>query len=101
MSISLNRRVFLAAAGMAGLGGPKPAPGADEPAGSFHLGVASYSLREDSRGLGIRSVQERHPPYISVKEFHLPYRSSPQEIAAGRKEFEKAGLKIMSGGNIG
>jgi sugar phosphate isomerase/epimerase len=100
MSFELDRRGFLAAAGLAGLARPHPAPAAEEPTEGFKLGVASYSLREYSRALAIRCIQELRTPYVSVKEFHLPYRSSPEELQAGRREFEKAGLKIMSGGNI-
>lgn len=98
MSIELNRRGFLAAAGLAGFGVPAAAPADDS--STFKLGVASYSLREYSRGLAIHCIQELRTPYVSVKEYHLPYRSSPEELAEGRKEFEKAGLRIMSGGNI-
>jgi sugar phosphate isomerase/epimerase len=103
MNSKFNRRGFLAAAGLAGLGAGAPvlAAGAEESAGGFKLGVASYSLREYSRALAIRCIKDLHTPYVSVKEFHLPYRSSPQELEAGRKEFEAAGLRIMSGGNIG
>jgi sugar phosphate isomerase/epimerase len=100
MSVELNRRGFLAAAGLAGLGAPGPAPAEEESAAAFKLGVASYSFREYSRGLAIRCIKELRTPYVSVKEFHLPYRSSPEELEQGRKEFERAGLKIMSGGNI-
>ncbi len=73
---------------------------AEEPAAGFKLGVASYSLRDFRRTLAIHCIKELHTPYVSVKEFHLPYSSSPEELAAGRKEFERAGLHIMSGGNI-
>ncbi|HTT62934.1 MAG TPA: sugar phosphate isomerase/epimerase [Bryobacteraceae bacterium] len=101
MSIELNRRGFLAAAGLAGLGPQgRTAAAAAETSGGIKLGVASYSLREYSRGLAIRCIQQLRTPYVSVKEFHLPYRSSPQELESGRKEFEHAGLTIMSGGNI-
>jgi sugar phosphate isomerase/epimerase len=102
MSLNLNRRGFLAAAGLAGLGGPARggAPAGDETPGAIKLGVASYSLREYSRALAIRCIQELRTPYVSVKEFHLPYRSSPEELENGRKEFERAGLAIVSGGNI-
>jgi hypothetical protein len=103
MSTELNRRGFLAAAGLAGaagMGAPKPGAAAETGAETIKLGVASYSLREYSRALAIRCIQELHTPYVSVKEFHLPYRSSPEELEAGRKEFERAGLIIMSGGNI-
>src|ERR1039458_8430048 len=93
MSLELNRRGFLAAAGLASLGTPARAPAADETSGAIKLGVASYSLREYSRALAIRCIKELRTPYVSVKEFHLPYRSSPEELESGRKEF-------VSGGNI-
>lgn len=100
MNFPLNRRGFLAAAGLAGLAAPGRAGAAADTAGAIKLGVASYSLREFSRGLAIRSIKELRTPYVSVKEFHLPYRSSPAELESGRKEFEQAGLTIVSGGNI-
>ncbi len=100
MSFPLNRRGFLAAAGLAGLPAQRPAAAEEESFPGFKLGVASYSLREYSRALAIRCIQELRTPYVSVKEFHLPYRSSPAELESGRKEFERAGLIILSGGNI-
>jgi sugar phosphate isomerase/epimerase len=100
MSFELNRRGFLAAAGLAGLGSRDAGAAAEETSGGIKLGVASYSLREYSRALAIRCIKELRTPYVSVKEFHLPYRSSPEELESGRKEFERAGLTIVSGGNI-
>src|SRR5213078_373410 len=38
--------------------------------------------------------------YINIKDVHLPLNSTPDEIAKARKEFEKAGLTIVGGGNI-
>ncbi len=63
------------------------------------LGVASYSLREFSRADAIKMIQELRAPYVNIKSFHLPYESSPAELAAGRREFEQAGLQIVGGGN--
>jgi sugar phosphate isomerase/epimerase len=100
MSFQLNRRGFLAATGMAGLGAARPSTAAEESVPGFKLGVATYSLREYSRALAIRCIKELHTPYVSVKEFHLRYSSTPAELESGRKDFERAGLKIMSGGNI-
>jgi len=100
MSIHLNRRGFLAGAGLTGLGAAGRGAAAEEPSAAIKLGVASYSLREYSRALAIRCIKELRTPYVSVKEFHLPYRSSPEELENGRKEFERAGLTIVSGGNI-
>ena len=100
MRLELNRRGFLAAAGLAGMAAPRPTPAAEDAPGAIKLGVASYSLREYSRALAIRCIKELNTPYVSVKEFHLPYRSSPEELENGRKEFARAGLTIVSGGNI-
>jgi sugar phosphate isomerase/epimerase len=103
MTAKTTRRGFMsAAAGLAGLAGSGAASAAieDAPYG-IKLGVASYSLREFQRSLAIQCIKALNTPYVSVKEFHLLYKSSPEELEKGRREFEKAGLKIMSGGNIG
>ncbi len=63
------------------------------------LGVASYSLRAFSRAQAIKMVQELRTPYINLKSFHLPYESTPAELAAAREEFAAAGLQIVGGGN--
>jgi sugar phosphate isomerase/epimerase len=64
------------------------------------LGVASYSLRELSRTDAIAAIRALRTPYVSIKSFHLPYESTPEELAAGRHEFESAGLTIVGGGVI-
>ena len=38
--------------------------------------------------------------YVSVKEFHLPYTLSADEASKAVAEFKKAGLTIVSGGNV-
>lgn len=68
--------------------------------GSIKLGVASYSLRKFQRAEAIRIVKELGTPYINIKDFHLAMNSTPEEIRAARKEFEKNGLKILGGGTI-
>ena len=67
---------------------------------TLRLGVASYSLRELSRSDAIAAIRQLRTPYVNVKSFHLPYESAPEELAAGRREFEEAGLKIVGGGVI-
>jgi sugar phosphate isomerase/epimerase len=73
-----------------------PPPAADD----LKLGVASYSLRNLSRARAIEVVRQLRTPYINIKEFHLPYKSTPEEIAAARKDFADAGLTVLGGGNI-
>ncbi|MFN0172927.1 MAG: sugar phosphate isomerase/epimerase family protein [Bryobacteraceae bacterium] len=65
------------------------------------LGVATYSLRKLSRPQAIDAVKQLGTPYVSIKEYHLPYKSTPEEWAQGRREFENAGLTTLSGGNNG
>lgn len=68
--------------------------------GDIKLGVASYSFREFQRHLAIEYTKKLNVAYINIKDFHLPLNSTPEEIAKARKEFDKAGLTIVGGGNI-
>jgi sugar phosphate isomerase/epimerase len=68
-------------------------------AAGFQIGVATYSLREFQRGLAIRMIKRMGVTRTSVKDFHLPYTSTPAEIAKAVDEFKSAGLAIVSGGN--
>lgn len=100
--MSHSRRSFFAATG-AGLAASSMAPAApavNQPTESFKLGVASYSFREFSRSLAIKSMKTLGVKYINIKEFHLSYKSTPEEIKKARAEFEKAGITILGGGNI-
>ncbi|HEY8485425.1 MAG TPA: sugar phosphate isomerase/epimerase, partial [Longimicrobiales bacterium] len=67
---------------------------------TLRLGVASYSLRKFPRARAIEMVKALRTPYINIKSFHLEYDLSPAELAAGRREFEAAGLQIVGGGTI-
>lgn len=64
------------------------------------LGVANYSLREFPRAEAIAMTKALRAPYVNIKSFHLPYELSPAELAAGRADFEAAGLQIVGGGTI-
>src|SRR5688572_25216776 len=63
------------------------------------LGVASYSLRKFKRPECIEMVKACGTPYINIKSFHLPYELTPEQVAAARKEFDDAGLKVVGSGN--
>jgi sugar phosphate isomerase/epimerase len=68
--------------------------------GGIRLGVCSYSFREFSRRMAINMTKQLRTPYINLKEFHLLYRSTPEELAAGKKQIESAGLSITGGGTV-
>ena len=66
----------------------------------FKLGVASYSLRSLTRAKAIAALKELDVKYVNIKEFHSKIKSSPEEWAAARKDFDDAGLQVLGGGNI-
>jgi sugar phosphate isomerase/epimerase len=103
MKTETSRRGFLgAAAGLAGLAAAG-APGASaaiepEPWG-IKLGVASYSLRRFTRAQAIEMIKALGTPWVSLKDMHMPFDSTPEQFKAARAEYEAAGIRIMSAGN--
>ena len=65
----------------------------------IRLGVASYSLRKFKRAECISMVKACGTPYVNIKSMHLPYELTPEQLAAGRKEFDDAGLVVVGSGN--
>ena len=100
MNPGTSRRTFLGASAAAlaatrsGLGA-----GSEDPR-EFKLGIATYSLRKFSRPQAIAMLKKMNVKYVNIKDFHLAMNASPEEIRAGRKEFEDAGFIIEGGGNI-
>src|ERR1700683_1598448 len=98
---NITRRGFAGAvAGVGFLANTKISSATSEDSAGFKLGVASYSLRKFSRTQAIEMVKQLNTRSISIKEFPLPVNSTPDEIAIGRKEFQDAGLIVLSGGVI-
>ena len=69
--------------------------------GDLKLAVATYSLRKFSRDQAIDIIRSLGVKYVNVKSFHLPYELSPAELKEARAQFERAGLEIVAGGNVG
>ena len=101
---SPTRRSFLGAAAtlpVAAAAATPPASGSDPHHwGDLKLAVATYSLRKFSRSAAIGIVRDLGVRYVNVKSFHMPYYLSEADLRAARREFEKAGLEIVAGGNI-
>lgn len=99
-----SRRSFLGtAAGIAGMSAMdlEPMSAVIEPAPwGIKLGVATYSLRSFDRAKAIEMIKSLQTPWISIKDVHLSQKGTPEEWQSARKEFESAGLKITSGGNV-
>jgi sugar phosphate isomerase/epimerase len=95
-----NRRGFIGGiAAVAALSRAQPGLAAAE-SGSVKLGVATYSLRKFSRTDAIKMIRQLGVSCVNIKEFHLLYKSTPEELAAGREEFRQAGLTTVAGGVI-
>ncbi|MEX0928972.1 MAG: sugar phosphate isomerase/epimerase [Balneolales bacterium] len=106
-----SRRNFLKSAAIGLIGGtlglPKASGAVTESntplstiSGPLKLGVATYSLRNFSRPEAINMIREIGARYVNIKSFHLPEDGTRDELAAGRKDFEEAGLEITGGGVI-
>jgi sugar phosphate isomerase/epimerase len=102
MPTNTTRRHFLGAAGLAGLStAVPPASARIEPTPwGIKLGIASYSLRKFTRPEAIEMLRVIQTPWLSLKDVHLAMNLTPAELQAARKEFDAAGLKIMSAGNV-
>ena len=97
----MRRRDLVHVLGVAAAAAGTPAGASDSnPEIGFRLGVCTYSVREFQRKLAISMIRQLGVGHVSVKEFHLPYTSTAEEIAKARSEFQNAGLTIASGGNI-
>jgi sugar phosphate isomerase/epimerase len=105
MKTHTTRRNFLsAAAGIAGLSAAGVTPASAkielEPWG-IKLGIATYTFRSFDRAKAIEMLKLVQAPWTSVKDgVHFAYNSTPQELKQVRAEFDAAGLKLMSAGNI-
>jgi sugar phosphate isomerase/epimerase len=64
------------------------------------LGIASYTFRKFSLDQAINMSKETGAGYISLKDVHLPYKSTTAERQEARKKIEEAGLVLISGGVI-
>lgn len=99
-----SRRSFLgAAAALPAAAAAADSSAADAPPhrwADVKLAVATYSLRKFSRAAAIGVMKDLGVRYANVKSFHMPYYLSEQELKAARAEFERAGIKIVAGGNI-
>ncbi|MDX1741394.1 MAG: sugar phosphate isomerase/epimerase, partial [Rhodothermales bacterium] len=102
-----SRRTFLRTSGLAAAGiaagmrrSCATGVSTDLSGGAIKLGVATYSLRELSRTDAIAGIRAMGAGYASVKSFHLPYEDSPEQLAAGAREFSDAGIEIVGGGVI-
>jgi inosose dehydratase len=64
------------------------------------VGVASYTLRKMPLDNAIKAIQRVGLKYVSIKDFHLPLKSTAEERRAVAQKFKEAGITPLSCGNI-
>lgn len=79
--------------------GNSPIPGNDRWQG-YKMGIASYSFRKFTVEDTIKALQGLGLHYISIKDFHLPLKSTTAERKAVVAKFKAAGITPLSCGNI-
>ncbi|HBY63342.1 MAG TPA: sugar phosphate isomerase/epimerase [Solibacterales bacterium] len=98
MTHRFSRRGLFAAGAAAALA-PRISQTASAAEPGFSLGVATYSLRNFTRPGALAILKKLRVDKVSIKEMHLPYRSTPEELTRGMADFKKAGIAALSAGN--
>jgi sugar phosphate isomerase/epimerase len=63
-------------------------------------GVASYTLRKMPLDAAIAAIKRVGLQYVSIKDFHLPLDSTPEQRKAVAAKFKEAGITPLSCGNV-
>ena len=81
-------------------GAAAAAASAGDPFKGLKVGIASYSLRKFNLDQAIAMTQEAGVKYITLKDMHLPFKTTTVERKAARKKIDDAGLILMGCGVV-
>jgi inosose dehydratase len=76
------------------------APRTGDPWRGLKVGVASYTLRKMTLDAAIAAIQRVGLRHVSIKDFHLPMKSTAEERRAVAARFKAAGITPLSCGNV-
>jgi len=68
---------------------PVPASAADD---LFKLGIAGYSFLKFKLAPALEMMKQLDVHYLCIKDFHLPFNSTPEQIADFREQLKQAGV---------
>ena len=89
------------AAGVTGIYGRENSIAPDEKTGdAFTLGIAGYTFREFTVEQAIQIMKRIAVSNLSLKDFHLPYNSTQEQINEVLQKFKNAGLNVYALGVI-
>ncbi len=72
-----------------------------DPWRGLKVGIASYTFSKLPREAAIKAIRKVGVNYVSIKEAHLPLKSTAAERKAVAQEFRAAGITPLSCGNVG
>jgi inosose dehydratase len=110
-SRSINRRFFLkgamvsplaisAASMLPSVAEAAVTKSSTDPFGGLKCGIASYTFRNFTLPQAIAMTRQAGGGYLTLKDVHLPMRSSPAERHEAKVAVEAGGLQLMGGGVI-
>ena len=65
------------------------------------IGVATYTMRQFPLDAAIKAIQRVGLHYASIKDVHVPFKTSAEERKAVAQKFKDAGITPLSCGNVG
>jgi inosose dehydratase len=101
-----SRRDFLKFAGVGAVANAIPSSATSaltttaKSAVAFDLGIASYTFRSFSLDQAIEMAKRLDIKKLTLKDMHLPLKSTQQEIAAALDKIKQAGLELASCGVV-
>src|SRR5438093_1335124 len=72
-----------------------------DPFHGLKMGITTYTFRKFTLDQAIAMTKEAGAKYISLKDMHLPLKSTTAERQQAHRKVEEAGLTLMGGGVIG
>ena len=107
-SSTISRRRFLQTSGLglsavAVAGLPEKLVAAERQVDPYHglkVGMTSYTLHKFNLDQALAMTKEAGVRYISLKDVHLPLKSTREQRQEAHKKVEAAGLVLMGGGVI-
>lgn len=71
-----------------------------DPFRGLKMGITTYTLHKFNLDQAIEMIQKVGVKYVSLKDFHLPMKSTKEERQEAHEKLEKAGLTLTGGGVI-
>ncbi len=67
---------------------------------ALKIGLASYSMRKQSLDQVLELCKQANVKHLTLKDMHLPLKSTPEELAAARAKLTAAGVTLAGLGVI-